>query len=333
MTIDQGELILYRADDGQAMVNVRLKDETVWLSQKQMGELFNRDYKTISKHINNIFREGELVRESVVANFATTATDGKNYQVSHYNLDVIISVGYRVKSKRGTQFRIWATSVLKDHLIKGYSLNQKRLAEKSIDEARQMMTLLANTLEHHHLVADEGKAVLQIVQEYAKSWRLLWQYDEDTLPLKYKKSEPGILFQIEKARKAIAVLRKDLISKGEAADVFGNEQGNRLSGIIGAIYQTFDGRDLYPSMEEKAANLLYFVIKDHPFTDGNKRIGALLFLYFLQLNNQLHKQKFDNKALVALALLIATSHPEQKDLLIRLIVNLLSETHDGAASE
>ncbi len=178
MNFEQGELILYQSDDGQAAVDVRLKDETVWLSQAQMQELFGRERSVITKHINNVFKEGEVDRKQVCAKFAHTADDGKTYQVVHYNLDVIISVGYRVKSRRGTQFRIWATSVLKDHLVRGYTLNQRRLAEKGMGEVRQMLALLSNTLASHKLVNDEGQAVLHIVQKYADTWRLLWQYDE-----------------------------------------------------------------------------------------------------------------------------------------------------------
>ncbi len=187
MTFDQGELILFQSEDGRAAVDVRLKDETVWLSQAQMQVLFDRERSVITKHISNIFKEGELVKNQVCAKFAHTAADGKTYQVAHFNLDVIISVGYRVKSQRGTQFRIWATSVLKDHLIKGYTLNQNRLAEKGLGEARQMIALLANTLEVHNLVNNEGQAVLNIVQQYEKTWRLLWQYDEDSLARPLKK--------------------------------------------------------------------------------------------------------------------------------------------------
>ncbi len=326
MTFEQGELFLYQTADGRASVDVRLKDETVWLSQKQMGELFDRDYKTVSKHINNIFKEGELIKNSVVANFATTAADGKTYQVAHYNLDVIISVGYRIKSQRGTRFRIWATSVLKDHLVTGYTLNQKRLAEKGLGEAREMLALLANTLESHQLVNDEGQAVLNIVQHYARTWHLLWQYDEDALAIPEKREKAGSVLGLGIARRAIVQLRQDLMTKGEATDIFANERSDGLAGILGAIQQTFDGQDLYPCVEEKAAHLLYFVIKDHPFTDGNKRIGSFLFLYFLQINGLLIKQNLDNKALVALTLLTAASDPGQKELLIRLIINLLSET-------
>jgi len=183
MTFEQGELIVYQSDDGRALVDVRLEDETVWLSRKEMAVLFDRDYKTVAKHINNVFNEGELRKNSVVAKFATTGDDGKTYQVEYYNLDVIISVGYRVKSQQGTRFRIWATSVLKDHLVKGYTFYQKRLAEKGLAEARQVLELLGQTLQSHALVSDEGQAVLDVVNAYANTWKLLWQYDEDSLPV------------------------------------------------------------------------------------------------------------------------------------------------------
>ncbi len=290
MATDQGELIVFKSKDGRAKVDVRLKDETVWLSQSQMVKLFQRDQSVISRHVNNIFKEGELERQSNMQKMHIANSDKP---VVFYNLDVIISVGYRVKSQRGTQFRIWATSILKDHLVKGYTLNQKRLAEKGLGEARQMLGLLAKTLESHRLVNDEGQAVLSIVQQYAKTWQLLWQYDEDSLALPVIKKGAGATIQLDVARKAIATLRKDLMDKGEATDIFANERDDGLAGILGAIRQTFGGRDLYPSAEEKAAHLLYFVIKDHPFTDVNKRIGSFLFHYFLQINNLLFVHSFD----------------------------------------
>ena len=321
---NHGTIILYQAKDGQTTLDVQLKDETVWLTQVQMVELFQRDKRTVSEHIRNIFREGELSEEAVVRKFRTTADDGKTYQTNFYNLDIIISVGYRVKSKRGTQFRIWATSVLKDHLIKGYTLNQRRLAEKGVHEAQQVLSLLANTLEHQNLVTDEGRSVLDLVNRYARTWKLLLQYDEDQLPLPNARQVNVEVLDIAGARAAINSLKQELTAKLEATDLFGNERSDGLAGIIGAIHQTFGGCDLYPSIEEKAANLLYFVIKDHPFTDGNKRIGSFLFLLFLQMNGLLGKKHFDNKALVALTLLTAASDPGQKALLVRLIVNLLS---------
>jgi prophage maintenance system killer protein len=322
MTFEQGKLILYQSDDGQTMVDVQLKDETVWLTQANMTQLFERDQSVISRHVNNIFTEGELERQSNMQKMHIAHSDKS---VAFYNLNVIISVGYRVKSQRGTQFRIWATSVLKDHLVKGYTLNQKRLAEKGVDEARQMLALVADTLEGQQLVGDEGLAVLDIVTHYAKTWQFLWQYDEDTLPVVEARHRGGVVFELDEARMAIATLRRELMSGSQATEIFGNERNNGLAGIIGAVHQTFGGLDLYPGVEEKAANLLYFIIKDHPFTDGNKRIGSFVFLLFLKKNGLLDVRKLDNKALVALTLLTASSDPSQKDLIIRLVVNLLSE--------
>lgn len=322
---NRGEILLYRTDEGHDSINVHLSDETVWLSQVQMVELFERNKRTISEHIRNVFKEGELEEQAVVRKFRTTAADGKDYLVSFYNLDVIISVGYRVKSQRGTQFRIWATKTLKDHLVKGFTVNQQRLAEKGVQEAQQVLALLAGTLESHDRVSDEGRSVLSIVNRYAQTWRLLLQYDEDKLPLPGKAVSGGSPLDLSAVRNAIKSLKQELFQKGEATDLFGNERNDGLAGILGSIYQTFGGQDLYPSDEEKAANLLYFVIKDHPFSDGNKRIGSFLFIMFLQMNNMLATVPFDNRSLVALTLLTAASDPSQKDVLVRLIVNLLSE--------
>ncbi len=319
-----GEIVLYQDDDGNSAFEVRLQDETVWLSQAQMVKLFDRDKRTISEHIRNIFKEGELVEAAVVRKFRTTAADGKMYQTNFYNLDVIISVGYRVKSQRGTRFRIWATSVLKEHLVRGYTLNRKRLAEKGIDELREVVSLLAATLESHDLVSDEGLAVLEIVSGYAATWNLLLQYDEDRLPLPAEKAAGCELLQLEEARAAIAGLKAELVRKGEAGDLFGQERDEGLAAVLGAIGQGFGGQDIYPGVALKAAHLLYFIIKDHPFSDGNKRIGAFLFLLFLRKNRLQERQRFSNNALVALALLIATSAPSQKEILVRLTVNLIT---------
>lgn len=325
MTLEQGELILYQSEDGTTSVEVRLTDETIWLTLNQITELFGRDKSVISRHLRNIFHSGELERTAVVAKNATTAADGKTYQIDYYNLDAIISVGYRVNSIQGTRFRIWATSILKDHLVKGYTLNQQRLAEKGLGEARRMLDLLGTTLKSQNLVTGEGAAVLDIVNSYARTWQLLWQYDEDSLPIPGAgTTEKQEVPELEEIRSAITSLRETLLAKGEATDIFGNERGDGLAGILGAIRQTFGGQDLYPSIEEKAAHLLYFTVKDHPFTDGNKRIGSFLFLLFLQ-NNLPARQIPDSNGLVALTLLIAASVPDQKELLIRLVVNLLEE--------
>lgn len=326
MTFAQGELIVYQSEDGQTTVDVRLEDETVWLTQGQMVELFRKTKQNISLHIRNIFREGELQERAVVKEYLTTASDGKRYKTKLYNLDVIISVGYRVKSQQGTMFRIWATSVLRDHLIKGYTFNQKRLTEKGLGEARQVLDLLKSTLQNHGLVTDEGRAILEIVNAYSLTWKLLWQYDEDSLTTTKKEGKKQkVPLELAPARAAITSLRENLLEKGEATDIFGQERDESLAGILGAVQQTFGGQDLYPSLEGKAANLLYFIIKDHPFTDGNKRIGSFLFLVFLKINGFSADRLPDNRALVALTLLTASSAPSQKDVLIRLIVNLLMD--------
>jgi len=324
---DHGTIILYQTADGHTSLDVRLQEETVWLSLTQMAELFDRDKSVISRHLRNIFREGELVRAAVVAKNATTAADGKTYQVEFFNLDAIISVGYRVNSKRGTQFRIWASSVLKEYLVKGYALNQRRLAEQGVAELRGVLDLLAAALERNQLTDETGLAVVELVRRYGMSWQLLLQYDEDrlALPAGLNRRE-SVGFDLAMVRRGIACLREELAIRGEATDLFGRERGESLAGILGAIHQTFGGQDLYPSIEEKAAHLLYFVIKDHPFSDGNKRIGSFLFLLYLQESGLIETVRFDNKGLVALALLVAASDPVQKDVLIRLIVNLLGES-------
>lgn len=323
MKDEYGEIILYQKDDGQSSLEVRLKDETVWLSLNQIAELFDRDKSVISRHLNNTFKSGELRRDAVVAKNATTAADGKTYHVDYFNLDAIISVGYRVNSIRGTQFRIWATSLLREHFIKGYTVNERRLAEKGLMEMEQAVVLLSKTLQSHELVTDEGKAVLEVVNKYAKSWTLLLQYDEQRLGAPKESSAAQNVLGYQKAKEAITALKTELVKKGEASDLFGQERGQSLHGVLGNINQTFGGDELYPSAEEKAAHLLYFIIKDHPFTDGNKRIGAFLFLLFLKENNLLTSSQINENGLVALALLVAESESSQKELMIRLILNLL----------
>jgi prophage maintenance system killer protein len=306
-------------------LDVHLKDETVWLTLNQMANLFARDKSVISRHLRNVFKEGELTREAVVAKNATTASDGKTYQVEYFNFDAILSVGYRVNSRRGTQFRIWATRILKEHLVRGYTLNQRRLAEKGARELEQAVALLTRTLEGHGLVGDEGLAVLAVINRYARTWRLLLQYDEDRLPLPETQHEAGTELRLDEFRQAIASLKEELLRCGDATALFGQERGHGLAGIIGAVPQSFGGQDLYPSLEEKAAHLLYFVVKDHPFSDGNKRIGAFLFVLYLRVNGLSVGKSLEDRALVALTLLTAASDPGQKDVLIRLIINLIVE--------
>jgi death-on-curing family protein len=324
MKTEHGEIIIYEAEDGKTSIEVQLENETVWLTQNQLAELFGSERSVISKHINNIFKSGELEKNSVCAKFAHTASDGKTYQTNFHNLDVIIAVGYRVNAKRGTRFRIWATSVLKGHLIKGYTVNERRLAEKGLSEIEQTIALLSKTLERNEALSDEGKAVLEIVSRYAKSWSLILKYDEDRLELPLARHPTRICLDYERAKTAITTLKAELIEHGEASDLFGREPDNQLQGILGNIAQTFDKHELYPNIEEKAAHLLYFVIKDHPFTDGNKRIGSFLFLIFLKDNNLLEQSGINDNGLVALALLIAESNPKQKNLMIKLTMNLLA---------
>ncbi len=323
MKNNTGEIVLYQAEDGSTSLEVRLQDDTVWLSQAQMVELFGKTKQNISLHTRNIFKEGELAEDAVVKDSLTTAADGKKYKTRYYNLDVIISVGYRIKSLRGTQFRIWATSVLRNHLIKGYTVNERRLAEKGLVEMEQAVALLSRTLNNHELISDEGKAVLDVINSYAKSWTLLLQYDEQQLALPKDKRTIKQQVDYQQASEAITALKRELMAKGEASDLFGQERDKHLQGILGNINQTFDGEELYPSVEEKAAHLLYFVIKDHPFADGNKRIGSFLFLLFLKENGLLEVSGMNENGLVALALLIAESDPKQKKLMVRLVLNLL----------
>ncbi|MCR4345977.1 MAG: virulence RhuM family protein [Sulfuricaulis sp.] len=323
-----GEVVLYKTEDGKAALDVTLDGDTVWLSQKQMGELFDKNVRTVSEHLRNIFKDGELKKSSVIRNFRITAADGKTYDTQLYNLDVIISVGYRVKSKRGTQFRIWATQTLKDHLVRGYTLNERRLSERGI-EMEQAVQLLSRTLTRHELVTEDGRGVLDVIARYAKSWLLLKEYDDNTLSVPERRRPARVAIDYARARENINMLKARLMEKGEASNLFGQERTEQLIGILGAIEQTFGGDPLYPSIEEKAAHLLYFVIKDHPFTDGNKRIGSFLFILFLRANDYLEDvngvPKINDNALVALALLTAESEPRNKELMIRLIMNLLAD--------
>ena len=324
MNMEHGEIIIYQAENSS--VEVRLDRETVWLNQRQMAELFDTSSDNISLHLKNIYSDEELEKKATTEDFSVVQKEG-NRQIqrtlTHYNLDAIISVGYRVNSKRGVRFRQWATNVLRQHLVEGYTVNEKRLAEKGLCEMEQTIALLSKTLERHETLSDEGKAVLEVVSRYAKSWSLLLKYDEDRLELPKDCHPLRKSLDYEKAKEALASLKSELMERQEAGDLFGQERDQHLQGILGNIDQTFGGQDLYPSIEEKAAHLLYFVIKDHPFSDGNKRIGSLLFLIFLRENNLLEQSGINDNALVALALLIAESNPKQKDLMIRLIINLL----------
>lgn len=315
------EIIIYQAKDGQIELQVSLSEETVWLTQKQLAALFDKNIRTINEHIGNIFQEDELEESSVIRNFRIVAEDGKSYDTKHYNLDLVISVGYRVKSKRGTEFRQWAARVLKEYLTRGYALNDKRLAERGVKELQQSIELLQKTLTRNSLVNDIGVETIQLIMSYARTWHLLLGYDEDTLALPKEGRASLTVLDYDAAFKAIQTLKNDLMAKSEASALFGNERESGLKSILGNLEQTFGGEELYKSSEEKAAHLFYFVIKDHPFSDGNKRIGCLLFLVYLKQQNIVIK--LNDNGLVALALLVAESNPSQKDLMVRLIVNLL----------
>ncbi|MBI1934702.1 virulence protein RhuM/Fic/DOC family protein [Candidatus Peregrinibacteria bacterium] len=325
-----GEIVLYTADNGQTKLDVTLEGETVWLSQKQMSELFQKSIPTINEHIKNIFKERELEQKSVIRKFRITASDGKIYETTFYNLDVIISVGYRVKSKRGTLFRQWALKVLHDHIVKGFTINEKRLKEQKevrLKELEKAISLLQSTMYRQELTRGEAVGLLHVITDYARSWVLLEKYDQRTLTIPERGTRIAHPLSYEEATRAMEKLRGELMKKKEAGDIFGVELDKGLHSILANLEQTFGGQHLYGTVEEKAAHLLYFVIKDHPFVDGNKRIGSLLFILYLSQNNRLHmsngERRINDNALVALALLVAESKPQEKDIIIALIANLL----------
>lgn len=305
----KNEIVLFQDDSLELKVNVSPEQDTVWLSRNQMAELFDRDIKTIGKHINNVLRE-EL-DSSVVAKFATTADDGKTYQVEHYNLDMIISVGYRVKSKRGIAFRKWANSILKDYIIKGYAVNHNRIDQ--LGEVIQIMKRTENSLD--------AKQVLSVIEKYSLALDLLDDYDHQSM--RRPRGNPAVyVLTYEECRTVI-----DSMKFSEDSALFGNEKDESFKGSIGNIYQSFGGQDIYPTLEEKAANLLYFITKNHSFSDGNKRIAATIFLYFLNKNGVLFRnggKLIDDHTLVALTIMIAESHPEEKEMIISVIMNCIA---------
>ncbi len=315
----KGEIILYQSPDGKAALDVRLEGETLWLSLNQMAGLFERDKSVISRHLNNVFKSGELERNSVVAFFATTAADGKTYNVEYFNLDAIISVGYRVNSKRGTQFRIWATNVLRDHILKGYSVNQKRLKE-----LRQSLKLAGQVLDHYEVDSDQAQGLLRVITDYSYALDLLDDYDHQRISVNRVRKGKVKGVPHSEAMQIIAQLRKTF----GASELFGREKDSGLDSSLQTVMQSFNDRDLYPSMEEKAAHLLYFLVKNHSFVDGNKRIAAALFLWFMEKNRALYgkdgKKRIADNALVAITLMIAESNPREKETMANLIVNLIN---------
>ena len=314
---------IYQTPDNQTAVEVRFEGETFWLSLNQIAELFGRDKSVISRHFKNIYKDGELLYAATVAKNATVQIEaGREVTryIEFYNLDAILSVGYRVNSKRGTQFRQWATQRLKDYLVKGYAFNQKRL-----DELQQTLELLSKNTEDLQLI--EAKGLLNIIANYTQSFVLLNQYDSDNLAANGLNENISYEIEYEEAISAISELKKQLIAAKEATELFGNAKDKSFQGILGNVVQSFGGQYLYPSVEEQAAHLLYFIIKNHPFSDGNKRIGAFMFVWFLEKNKHRFKPngelKINDNALVALALLVAQSNPTDKELMVKLIVKLI----------
>jgi prophage maintenance system killer protein len=324
------EIIIYTGEEsnGKAL-EVRVDQDTVWLSQRQLAELLGTTSDNISLHLKNIYADEELAEETTTEEISVVQIEGKrevSRRVKHYNLDAIISVGFRVNSKRGVQFRQWATRILREHLERGYTLSPYKLAQRGLQEAQQALELLSRTLTSHAMVTDTGRDVLALIIGYAKTWRLLQQYDEGTLVLPESCQPSRGVLEYGTAQVAISQLKTELITRREATDLFGLERNQGLKGILGSIEQTMFGQGLYRSREEKAAHLLYFTIKDHPFTDGNKRIGSFLFLLYLQQEGI--AMRMSSHALTALALLIAESTPNNKDMMIRLVMNLLVDGID-----
>lgn len=316
------KIVIYQTIDGETSIDVRLEGETVWLSANQMALLFGRDEKTIRKHINNVFSEGELVKEN---NTHFLRVDNVKQAVAFYTLDVIISVGYRVKSQRGTQFRIWANKVLKDYLIKGYAINDK-ITQKKYNELSQLVHILGRTINSQpELSNQENLDLVNVVTDYTYALDTLDRYDYQELKIDKTTSENKFHATYENAMETILNLKK----KFGGSWLFGNEKDDSFKSSIGQIYQTFDGIDLYPSVEEKATMLLYLVTKNHSFSDGNKRIAATLFLWFMQNNGILYNpdgsKRISNGALVALTLMIAESRPEEKDVMVKVVVNLINK--------
>lgn len=320
-------ILLYQAPDGQTQLEVQLDHETVWLTQAQMIQFFGVSKKTVSEHIQNIFREGELLSEAVVRKSRTTASDGKRYLVQGYNLDVIISVGYRVKSLRGTHFRQWATGILRQYLVQGYALHEKRLREsaRQLADLKRLVQLQGEVVAHQELTSDQSDALLRVLGDYARALDVLDQYDHQRLRVRGTATEEPFELTYEAGLEAVDSLRTQF---GGSA-LFGREKDASFQSSVRTIYQSFGGEDLYPSVEEKAANLLYFVVKNHSFSDGNKRIAAFLFVWFLDRNKCLYHpdgtRRLADNALVALTLLIAESKPEDKDTMVTLVVNLINQ--------
>ena len=321
----KGEIVIYKSPKNEIEVEARFEGETVWLRQDEIARLYGKDRTVITKHINKIFADKEVDRKSNVQ-FLHIANSDK--PVAFYNLDVILAVGYRTNSARAIHFRKWATNVLKNYLLEGYIINEKRLlqAKNQLQELQGAISFLQEKSKRELLVGQEQE-ILNLLASYSKTLTLLEQYDKGKISL-IKKTKGRFILKYEEAINVISKIKKDLVAKKEASDLFGQENSDKFKGILGSIYQTFNRKELYSSLEEKAAHLLYFIIKDHPFVDGNKRIASFLFVFYLDKNNFLYhktgEKKINDNTLTALTLLIAISDPSEKDKLIKIITNLLS---------
>ncbi len=324
--INTGEIVIYQMEDGQASLDVTLVEDTIWLNQAEMCQLFEKNKRTISEHVRNIFKEDELQESAVVRKFRTTARDGKSYNVNYYSLDAIISVGYRVKSQRGTQFRIWANKILKDYLVTGYALNEKRLQSQieKYEALKQSIKLIDNIVDRKLLSVSESEGLLRVIGDFSYALDTLDRYDYGKLELVHVSDRTAKRISYEEAKGAI----KKMLGKFGDSDLFGREKDNSFRSSLDTICQTFDGKDLYPSIEEKSAHLLYFIVKNHSFIDGNKRIAAAVFTWFLERNGLLYTsdgtKRIADNALVALTLMIAMSNPKEKDIITTIIVNLIN---------
>ena len=327
--MEENKIIIYQTEDGQTQIDVRLENETVWLTQAQMAELFDKDRTVIGRHIRNIYKEEELEQDITCAKFAHMGSEGdQRYEYTAYNLDVIISVGYRVNSKRGVKFRQWANRVLKEYLIKGYAVND-RIRKEQIGELRQLVGMLGRTIQNQSLLSnDETNALFEVVTNYTYALDTLDNYDYERLTIDKTTKEGPFHATYENAMEAINGLRE----KFGGSALFGNEKDDSFKSSIGQIYQTFGGEELYPSVEEKAAMLLYLVTKNHSFSDGNKRIAATLFLWFLNNNHILYREdgskRIADNTLVALTLMIAESRTEEKDVMVKVVVNLINQQNE-----
>ena len=331
--MNKSEIQIFTTKDGKTEIEVQLDNETVWLTQYQLESLFETNRTSINRHISNIYNSEELEEDLTCAIFAQVRKEGEREikrNIKYYNLDLIIAVGYRVNSKRGTEFRIWANNILKDYLIKGFSINEKRLTKQNelLKELRESVKILGNIVSEKELTSGESLGLLKIISDYAFALDILDQYDYQTLKIEETSGKETYQLTYDEAIKQIRIVKQ----KYGNSELFGREKDNSFRSSVSTIYQTFDGKDLYPSIEEKAANLLYLVTKNHSFSDGNKRIAAFLFLYFLERNGILYdengEKRIADNALVALTLMMAVSKTDEKETIVKIAVNLINKKNN-----